>query len=105
MVEVKINIQDQITGDIDQIKKEIAELPRAALIEYRRLTPRRTGNAQRKTQLKGQTIQANYAYAEVLDAGRGNRDGQMRGSTQAPQGMTKPWEQWLQNRVDKFMKR
>jgi hypothetical protein len=48
------------------------------------------GNARRKTTLQGTTINANYGYATVLDKGRGFRDGQMRGSEQAPQGMSKP---------------
>ena len=48
------------------------------------------GNARNNTTLQGRTIQANYNYAAVLDAGRGFRDGQMRGSVQAPNGMSKP---------------
>jgi hypothetical protein len=104
MIEVKIDFKDAITGDITKIKKQLDSVPREALTEYQKLTPKKTGNARRKTTLQGNTIQANYPYAEVLDAGRGNRDGQMRGSTQAPKGMTKPWEQWLQKRLDKIMK-
>jgi len=47
------------------------------------------GNAKANTQLQGRTIRADYQYAAVLDAGRGFRDGQMRGSVQAPDGMSK----------------
>lgn len=53
-------------------------------------TPIKTGNAKRNTRLKGTTIDADYAYGDVLDKGRGYRDGQMRGSEQAPKGMTEP---------------
>lgn len=105
MIDIKLDIQDKITGDITKLKKELSDVPKAAITEYQKLTPKKTGNARRKTTLKGNSIQANYPYAEVLDAGRGNRDGQMRGSTQAPKGMTKPWEQWLQKHLDKIMKR
>lgn len=48
------------------------------------------GNAKRSTRLVNTTIEANYPYAGVLDAGRGYRDGQMRGSEQAPKGMSQP---------------
>jgi hypothetical protein len=83
----------------------LGAVPKAAVTEYQKLTPVKSGNARKRTTLKGNSIQANYPYAEVLDAGRGNRDGQMRGSTQAPKGMTKPWELWLQKYLDKLMKR
>jgi hypothetical protein len=58
--------------------------------EFVKNTPIDRGNARRNTKLQGKKITADYAYAGVLEAGRGYRDGQMRGSTQAPQGMTKP---------------
>lgn len=105
MIEVKIDIQDQITGDIERIKKDLAKVPAESLKEYRDLTPVDKGNARRKTVLRGNTIQANYPYAQVLDEGRSKRDGQMRGSTQAPQGMTRPWQQWFQKHIDNIMKR
>jgi len=54
-------------------------------------TPIKTGNARNQTKLDSNfKVQATYQYAAVLDAGRGQRDGQMRGSTQAPDGMSKP---------------
>jgi hypothetical protein len=104
MIDVKIDFKDAITGDILKIKKQLNSVPKEALTEYQKLTPKKTGNARRKTILQGNTIKANYPYAQVLDEGRGVRDGQMRGSTQAPKGMTKPWESWLQKRLDKIMK-
>jgi len=58
--------------------------------EFVKNTPVKTGNARRSTSLQGNQINANYNYAEVLDQGRGFRDGQMRGSVQAPRGMTEP---------------
>lgn len=57
---------------------------------FKDVTPVDTGYAKRNTKLKNNTIEADYKYAEVLDKGRGIRDGQIRGSNQAPEGMTKP---------------
>jgi len=58
--------------------------------KFYQLTPIKTGNARSNTSLNGRTIRGTYPYAGVLDAGRGFRDGQMRGSTQAPNGMSQP---------------
>jgi len=66
------------------------QLATVAYNEFVNKTPEKTGNAKRNTKKIQKSIVANYPYAEVLDKGRGVRDGQMRGSTQAPQGMTKP---------------
>jgi len=57
---------------------------------FRNETPVKTGNARSNTTLVGNVIYANYPYAAVLDAGRGYRNGQMRGSEQAPYGMSAP---------------
>jgi len=57
------------------------------------------GNARSNTRLKNNDIIADYGYAGVLDAGRGFRHGQMRGSTQAPEGMTKPTIDFIQQEV------
>jgi hypothetical protein len=68
-------------------------LAQVAYQEFVKNTPiakKNGGNAKRSTSLQGNQIVANYNYANVLDKGRGYRDGQMRGSEQAPQGMTKP---------------
>jgi hypothetical protein len=40
--------------------------------------------------LQGNTINANYPYANVLDKGRHMTRRGLRGSEQAPQGMTEP---------------
>ena len=58
--------------------------------EFIKNTPVKTGNARSKTTINGKTIQAQYPYASVLNDGRGFRDGQMRGSVQAPKGMVEP---------------
>jgi hypothetical protein len=63
------------------------------------ITPEDTGNAKRNTMLSGNEIVANYPYAGVLDEGRGYRDGQMRGSEQAPKGMSEPTLQHVRDYV------
>jgi hypothetical protein len=54
--------------------------------------------------LTNNTILAGYPYAGVLDAGRGMRDGQMRGSNQAPKGMTEPTLKFLLDYIKKRVK-
>ena len=63
------------------------------------------GNAKRHTSLSKNIIKADYPYAGVLDAGRGFRDGQMRGSTQAPRGMTYETLKTIRDEITKFIKR
>ncbi len=96
MIDIKLDIQDRITGDITKLKRELGAVPKAAVTEYQKLTPVKSGNARKRTTLQGNTIKANYPYAQRLDEGY---------SKQAPKGMTKPWEQWLQKHLDKIMKR
>ncbi len=54
------------------------------------VTPVATGNAKRRTRKTGNSIEADYPYANVLDKGRHMTSRGMRGSDQAPEGMTKP---------------
>jgi hypothetical protein len=75
----------------------IAEtLPREAYNEFRANTPVRSGNAFRKTTLRGSTIEANYPYAERLDDGY---------SPLKPQGMTEPTEKFLEKRVNDLIRK
>ena len=70
-----------------RIQTEFAAIPPAAFVFFEKETPIRTGNARRNTQLKGNEIQANYAYAQSLDDGY---------SRQAPQGMSNPTERYIE---------
>ncbi len=65
-------------------------ISREAFKKFREVTPIKTGNAKRKTRLEGNTINADYAYAGVLDKGRHMTRRGMRGSEQAPKGMSEP---------------
>ena len=86
------------------IIKRINELERAldpnnlakeAYNYFKTETPIRSGNARRSTRLQGNEIQADYAYAQRLDAGYSN---------QSPQGMTKPTEKFIQEYIRKQAK-
>jgi len=70
-------------------------LAREAYNYFKAETPIRSGNARRNTRLQGNEIQADYAYAQRLDAGYSN---------QAPQGMTKPTEKFIQEYIKKQSK-
>jgi hypothetical protein len=103
-----VNLDASFKGDISQMlskmKKELKDVPKEAYQFFVKQTPVRSGNARRNTKLKGNTIQANYQYAEVLDKGRHMTSRGMRGSDQAPEGMTKPTEEFIQKLVDKIVK-
>lgn len=99
MITADIRVVDLITPEIKRIKNELDDYPDDALAEFQRLTPRRSGNARRKTRLAGaknsQMIIADYPYAERLDEGY---------SDQAPNGMTQPFETWAQRRINRILK-
>lgn len=79
-------------------------VPKEAYQEFKKITPIKTGNAKRNTRLKGNSIEANYQYAQVLDKGRHMTNRGMRGSEQAPQGMTKPTQEFINKRVKQILK-
>lgn len=94
MITVDVTIQDDLTNEIKRIKQQLAAVPKQAEAEFVALTPIRSGNARRHTNLVGKQIQAHYPYAQRLDQGY---------SKQAPRGMTRPFEQWFKNRIRKIM--
>jgi hypothetical protein len=95
MISLKVGV-DKISTNI---KKKIAQLdavPGQAYTFFKAHTPIRTGNARSRTVLKKDTIVAAYPYAQQLDNGR---------SPQAPEGMSKPTEAFVQKTTDAIMKR
>jgi hypothetical protein len=96
--------------DTTNLKAKVADLAQvkhkaAPLLEdyFVKMTPVRSGNARANTQLQGDNIVANYPYAFVLDAGRSYRDGQMRGSTQAPRGMSDPTKEFAKKLIPQLV--
>ena len=80
---------------IRQLSKIIADLPELAHEEFVKNTPIRSGNARNRTELRGNSIVANYPYSQRLEDGW---------SKQAPDGMIKPTEEWIQREVDRRLK-
>jgi hypothetical protein len=79
-------------------------LPQEAFNEFVHNTPVATGNARRKTRLRGKTIHADYQYAGVLDKGRHMTNKGLRGSEQAPEGMSKPTSEFIRKRVRQIVR-
>jgi hypothetical protein len=81
---------NKLLEDLTALKDVRAKVMPKVFETFYNNTPVRKGNAKSRTRLVNGDIVADYAYAGVLDAGRGFRDGQVRGSTQAPKGMSEP---------------
>ena len=88
-------VRDQITPDLNQVKRELQLVPQGAYKIFRSHTPIKTGRARRSTVLRDTTIEANYDYATRLDQGWSN---------QAPDGMTKPTTAYLKRTLDRILK-
>lgn len=110
LVENKMNLKMNIDSSklktkLDAIKNIIPQAMPAIYNEFVKNTPIDKGNARTNTRLQGLTIHADYPYASVLNEGRGYRDGQMRGSDQAPQGMVEPTKEFAQKKIAELIKR
>lgn len=90
MIQFKASLTGSIAGDLSRVKQELAAYPQRALTQFREFTPVRSGNARRRTTLRQDVILAQYPYAQRLDQGW---------SRQAPDGMTKPMQQWQQKEI------
>jgi hypothetical protein len=88
--------KNTMTQSLQRIQKELAAVPGELHEFWVKTTPRHTGNARRRTVLRGNTITASYPYAAALDSGT---------SSQAPDGMSKPTEQYLETLLDKKIRK
>lgn len=93
-----------ITSSLKQIQRKLKKLPSEAYKEFVKNTPKKTGNARNKTRLQANDIKAQYPYAKVLDKGRHMTPKGLRGSEQAPEGMSKPTEEFIQKRIKNILK-
>ena len=75
-----------------------------AFAYFKRITPVDTGRARRNTKMINWRIVAQYSYAWVLDKGRHLTRQGMRGSKQAPEGMTQPTIKKFGEWVRKFIR-
>jgi hypothetical protein len=104
-ISLDIQIKTTLPATLTKMKQKLAMLPQEAYKEFYKNTPKgKTGNAKRNTKLRGHTIEADYAYAGVLDKGRHMTNRGMRGSNQAPKGMTKPTVDFLRKRVAQIVR-
>jgi len=92
MVKVGL-VRDGITPDLTAAQRDLRRLPEGAYKIFRSHTPIRTGKARRNTTLRDTVIDANYDYATRLDSGWSN---------QAPDGMTKPTNDYIRRTLDKI---
>lgn len=100
MIQFDIRIsRNLLTPALRRIQRDINNLPKELHKKMVELTPVDTGNARRRTRLVNKRIEARYGYAQVLNRGRHMTRRGMRGSLQAPKGMTGPLRQWYRNRV------
>jgi hypothetical protein len=88
--------KDNITPSINKIQRELSTVARETHKFWVSTTPKDKGNARSKTVLKGNVIEANYPYAKVLDQGY---------SKQAPQGMSKPTEQFFKRLLNRLIRK
>ena len=88
----------EIVKRINQLEKALDpnNLAREAYDYFKNITPIRSGNAQRSTRLQGDQIQADYPYAQRLDAGWSKQHHGV--------GMTKPTEKFIQEYIKKQAK-
>jgi len=87
---------DKITSDLKRRQKLLDQVPDRAFDFWYKETPIRTGNARRRTHLRGNTIEARYPYAQRLDEGY---------SRQSPEGMSRPTERFIQRLVRTIMRK
>lgn len=90
---IKFDIKFKVDTSLSKLKSvynQVQQLPQDAYRYFVSITPIDTGNARRSTRLSGKTIEANYVYADRLDKGW---------SRQAPDGMTKPTQDYIDRRV------
>ena len=90
-------IKDTFNPSLERITDELrTKVTKKAFLEFKVRTPKRSGNARRKTTLNGNKIRANYNYATQLDAGK---------SRQAPQGMSEPTSKVITSAIEKIMRK
>lgn len=106
MIKFDIRIsRNLLTPALKKIRRDIDTLPQQLHKKMLDLTPIDTGNARRSTRLVNKKrIEANYAYAQVLDRGRHMTARGVRGSRQAPRGMTKPLREWYKQRIRQLLR-
>ena len=103
-IDVKLDL-GRISSKIQNLKKIQAQAMPLLYDRFRDTTPVRSGSARAHTVFHTNVIVADYPYAAVLDQGRGFRAGQMRGSDQAPHGMTQPTKDYAKKLIPQLVQK
>jgi hypothetical protein len=103
-VDMKLDFS-KLTTKLNDLKKVRDQAMPLIYAEFKKDTPVDKGNARANTTYHANIIEAKYPYASVLDAGRGYRDGQMRGSEQAPKGMSEPTKEFAKKLLPQLIKK
>jgi len=90
-----VRVKDTMTPSLERIQRQLDQLPAKAYQVWVKETPIRSGNARRRTALRGDRIEARYAYAERLNEGW---------SRQSPDGMEQPTERFIQQYINRLGK-
>jgi hypothetical protein len=93
---MKTVVKNTMSQSLARIEQKLKNVPKKALEIWLDNTPKRSGDAKKKTKLKGDTIHANYPYAKRLDEGW---------SKQAPNGISEPTEKALDEHLDKIIRK
>ena len=87
--------KSQIAPKLKQRVEGLQQIAKRGHAHFKGITPKRSGNARRKTVLNRGNIEANYPYAVRLDKGW---------SKQAPKGMVQPTIEYMSKLVNQVMK-
>lgn len=88
--------RDNITPALSRIQRQLQNVPAQTHKYFVSVTPKDTGNARTKTKLVGNTIEANYPYAQRLDKGW---------SKQSPRGMIEPTKKFLERLLRRIVRK
>ena len=89
-------VKNAVGPSLGRIVAKLDKLPKEGYNHWKKITPKKTGNAKRRTRLQGSKIKADYDYAVPLDEGR---------SRQAPRGMSKPTVEYLDRRLRRILRK
>lgn len=94
MIKGTLKIKNNITPVLKKQQVAVDRIPKDALKVFVQKTPIKKGNARRKTKLRGNSIDANYPYAQRLNEGY---------SKQSPEGMVNPTVEFIKQRFRQIM--
>jgi hypothetical protein len=88
--------RNTITNSLGQVRRRFSTLPKLAYQHWRKVTPKRSGNARKKTKLQRDVIVARYPYAKRLDEGW---------SKQARRGMFQPTFEFIKRTTRRMLRK